>query len=187
MWPSHLNRNLSNCKVARKNIFRGFYFFAGYFDSTAMVTYSFHLYSRSSHDFTLCNTCFHYLIIHPLTDAKVRNTLYTINHEAAPVIKYYPRFSCECPHRNSSDNGWDDHLLVISFWFHPTLNFAQSKKIIITTTKTIPLAGTYCSMACTSMVTLPRSYTLESEHVTLLRARGEVYHSIVSVQCRYKV
>ena len=34
-----VNRNLSNCEKARKN---------------AMVTYSFHLYSRSSHHFILC-------------------------------------------------------------------------------------------------------------------------------------
>ena len=55
-----VNRNLSNSEKARKKGFRGFNGIFRAFSQllklrfTAMVIYSFHLYSRSSHHFILC-------------------------------------------------------------------------------------------------------------------------------------
>ena len=96
MWPSQLNRNLGNCEVARKKGFWDFngigtrglcvraavlyqlsyegpytgsrpIYWVHQPDSTATVTYSFHLYSCSSHHFVLCFTPFthrcHWLFI----------------------------------------------------------------------------------------------------------------------------
>ena len=89
-----MNRNLSNCEIGEKKFFGASTGFQPVAISqllklrfTAMVTYSFHLHSRSSHHFILCYSVFNYFTAHRFT-LQFKYLLVRWTQSYAPGDKY---------------------------------------------------------------------------------------------------